>query len=225
MEIRPTILIMENVPNLVFQFKNDFELINKKIELLGYKNYSEILNAKDFGIPQNRERVFMVSIFGNYNYKFPKKKKLKLSINDLLESEIDNKYFLNNKQLISSKILDPKGICTYLDIINGDDRLPKIYLACAIRTRDKKQKIEISKNPKILNCLTTVIKDTLLTDLKYIRRLTPKECWRLMGIDDRYFEKAAHVCSETQLYKQAGNGIVINVLEAIFSELLKIKKG
>ena len=53
-----------------------------------------------------------------------------------------------------------------------------------------------------------------------IRKLTPKECWRLMGFDDEDFEKASKVCSNTQLYKQAGNSIVVNVLEAILKELL-----
>lgn len=53
-----------------------------------------------------------------------------------------------------------------------------------------------------------------------IRKLTPKECWRLMGQDDEDFAKAESVCSNTQLYKQAGNSIVVNVLEAIFSNLL-----
>jgi DNA (cytosine-5)-methyltransferase 1 len=54
-----------------------------------------------------------------------------------------------------------------------------------------------------------------------IRKLTPKECWRLMGFDDEDFEKAEKVNSNTQLYKQAGNSIVVNVLEAIFKNLLK----
>lgn len=54
-----------------------------------------------------------------------------------------------------------------------------------------------------------------------IRKLTPKECWRLMGFDDSDYEKASKVCSDTQLYKQAGNSIVVNVLEGILKELLK----
>ncbi len=57
-----------------------------------------------------------------------------------------------------------------------------------------------------------------------IRKLTPKECWRLMGFDDSDFEKASQVCSNTQLYKQAGNSIVVNVLEEIFKNLLKEKE-
>ena len=57
-----------------------------------------------------------------------------------------------------------------------------------------------------------------------IRKLTPKECWRLMGFDDEDYEKASKVCSNAQLYKQAGNSIVVNVLMAIVNELLK-KEG
>lgn len=58
-----------------------------------------------------------------------------------------------------------------------------------------------------------------------IRKLTPKECWRLMGFDDEDVEKAAEVCSNSQLYKQAGNSIVVNVLMAIFKELFVPKKS
>lgn len=58
-----------------------------------------------------------------------------------------------------------------------------------------------------------------------IRRLTPKECWRLMGFDDEDFEKARAVCSDTQLYKQAGNSIVVNVLEAILGNLLEVERS
>ena len=58
-----------------------------------------------------------------------------------------------------------------------------------------------------------------------VRKLTPKECWRLMGFDDSDFNKAQTVCSNTQLYKQAGNSIVVNVLEAILTNLLKEKKN
>ena len=82
--------------------------------------------------------------------------------------------------------------------------------------------MEINKNGTS-NTITTVQKDNYAVELpEYrIRKLTPKECWRLMGFDDIDFEKASQVNSNAQLYKQAGNSIVVNVLEAIFKELLR----
>ena len=72
----------------------------------------------------------------------------------------------------------------------------------------------------ICNTLTTVQKDNLLLEPQYrIRKLTPLECWRLMGFTDEDYYKAAEVSSNTQLYKQAGNSIVVNVLEAIFKQM------
>ena len=70
------------------------------------------------------------------------------------------------------------------------------------------------------DCLGVVVKEEKMNNLR-IRKLTPKECWRLMGFDDEDFDKAAKVNSNTQLYKQAGNSIVVNVLEAILKELLE----
>jgi DNA (cytosine-5)-methyltransferase 1 len=91
---------MENVPNVIGR-KNikDFQLWETKLEHLGYMNFVQILNAKDYGIPQNRARCFMVSIHGKYNYEFPKKEELKLRLKDFLDNEVDEKYFLSEKML------------------------------------------------------------------------------------------------------------------------------
>ena len=96
----PQILVMENVPE-VCGTKNvrDFEKWQMRLNQLGYTNYCEILNAKDYGIPQNRRRCFMVSILGDYNYTFPKKIHLKHRLKDLLEKDVDEKYFLSQKMV------------------------------------------------------------------------------------------------------------------------------
>lgn len=96
----PDVLLMENVPQVIGK-KNikDFQLWRKKLEELGYSNYVELLNAKDFDIPQNRNRCFMVSILGEYNYTFPKKRKLKLRLKDLLEDKVDEKYYLSDQMI------------------------------------------------------------------------------------------------------------------------------
>jgi len=96
----PQILLMENVPEVCGK-KNvkDMEKWQMRLNELGYTNYCEILNGKDYGIPQNRRRCFMVSILGNYNYTFPKKIQLRYRLKDLLEKDVDEKYFLSQKML------------------------------------------------------------------------------------------------------------------------------
>ena len=80
--------------------------------------------------------------------------------------------------------------------------------------------LEVRKD-EITNCLTSVQKDNLVVSKYNIRKLTPLECWRLMGFKDYEFHKAEKVNSNTQLYKQAGNSIVVDVLESILGALIK----
>lgn len=96
----PQILLMENVPQ-VHGKKNmeHFKAWIEALEKMGYSNYWQDLNAKNFGIPQNRNRCFMVSILGNYKYEFPKPFELKLRLKDRLEDEVDEKYYLNDEQI------------------------------------------------------------------------------------------------------------------------------
>lgn len=96
----PQILLMENVPQILNK-KNlpDFHKWQSRLEELGYKNYVEVLNARDFGIPQNRKRCFMISILGDYSYDWPEPFELKYRLKDFLDSEVDKKYFLSEKML------------------------------------------------------------------------------------------------------------------------------
>lgn len=100
LENKPQILLMENVPEVIGE-KNidDFHKWENKLEQLGYKNYVEILNAKDYGIPQNRKRCFMVSVLGEYAYNFAEKQKLHLKLKDMLEEQVDEKYYLSKKMI------------------------------------------------------------------------------------------------------------------------------
>jgi DNA (cytosine-5)-methyltransferase 1 len=97
---RPRVLLMENVRALFSEtFKDDWREIQIRLEKLGYTSYSDILNAKDYGIAQNRQRVFIVSILGEYYYEFPKPYKLEKRLKDYLEDEVDEKYYLSDKQV------------------------------------------------------------------------------------------------------------------------------
>ena len=100
LENKPQILLMENVPEVIGE-KNidDFHKWENRLEQLGYKNYVEILNAKDYGIPQNRKRCFMVSVLGEYAYNFPIKFKREYRLKDLLEKIVDKKYYLTDKHI------------------------------------------------------------------------------------------------------------------------------
>lgn len=95
---RPGISIIENVKNLTSKrFKEQFETILKDIEELGYNNYWQVLNAKNYSVPQNRERIFIVSIrkdIDKNNFVFPSPVELKLKLKDLLEDTVDDKFYL-----------------------------------------------------------------------------------------------------------------------------------
>ena len=96
----PKVLIMENVPDLIqASFVSEFAEIRRELEELGYSNYVERLNAKDYGVAQNRDRVFMVSILGEWYYEFPSGVKLEKRLKDYLEDEVDEKYFISSQKI------------------------------------------------------------------------------------------------------------------------------
>jgi DNA (cytosine-5)-methyltransferase 1 len=113
----PQVLLMENVPQVISDANiADFHEWQKFLESKGYTNYVEVLNAKDFGVAQNRERCFMVSLLGQWNYKFPQPIPLTKTMKDYLEDEVDEKYYINSekaqnliKQLMDSGQLENRG--------------------------------------------------------------------------------------------------------------------
>lgn len=373
-KIRPKYVIWENVKNLLSKkHKHNFDNYIQTMQNLGYRSYYKVLDAKDYGIPQHRERIFTVSIRNDIDkdFCFPEKEPLTIRLKDLLEKEVEDKYYLNDKQikrietttyntgktriqkkdycdtLCARDWKDPKCIQVgntepkvliknatkkgYIEAVEGDSvnlaypesttRRGRVgnqvaqTLQCndnmgVIQKVDIKQKVKVRKYPvnteklcetlrnakvdndinnkqleillnvplttvehwfrkdncfaipapeiwfklkEILNINTnefdesimtfeekdgvyekanrcylaegiaptlTLQEEKIITDLR-IRKLTPKECWRLMGFDDEDFEKAKSVpTSNSQLYKQAGNSIVVNVLEEIFKQLL-----
>lgn len=351
---QPRVAIAENVKNLTSKkFNAQFQIVLESLEQAGYNNYWQVLNAKDYGIPQNRERVFIVSIRKDIDtglFKFPEGFPLKLRLKDLLEDEVDESFYINEertktlqKDLINKGTLmidvcqykreghpreynevaltlsardykDPRliqvgsldikgqdivkhvyssnGLSPTLTNIQGGNRQPKILeepkvicvgnvnpsgkgqngtvidseglartitqekgegqkimireaakvdydaptltstsagnekiiTAVAMRGRYNEegkieQNIEVADR-EVANAITTVQKDSMIAEPSLrIRKLTPKECFRLMGFEDSDFEKAEAVNSNTQLYKQAGNSIVVPVVEHIIKAL------
>ena len=255
-KLKPKYVIWENVNNLLSKKHiHNFEAYQEAMRNLGYTNYYQVLNAKNYGVPQNRERVFTVSIRNDLDwnsFEFPESFPLEKKLKDILDDKVDEQYYLSFKALscfmsngtgkyprrerflqnINRKNQDIGNSVTTRAGGRPTDNFVQEPFTVASRGRynedgDIEQHLEPRKDG-MPNTITTVQKDNLVAkgclDGMRIRKLTPKECWRLMGFDDTDFEKAEKVNSNTQLYKQAGNSIVVNVLEGILSNLLKEDK-
>ena len=270
-DTKPKVAIAENVKALTSKrFAKEFKTVLKSLDEAGYNCYWKVLNAKNYGIPQNRDRVFIVSIrkdIDNFEFHFPQPIELKLRLKDFLESDVDEKYYLSdkleiyvlgnavNKQLkdmynrenaylnkdisytINTNSIRRVGDTNY--ICEGIDEEIQVKDFLKIKEATKKGYSEAyagdyvniqfpnSKTRRgrvgngIANTLLTSKENGVVVDnpLK-LRRLTEKECFRLMGFDDSDCDiLKENGISMTQIYKQAGNSIVVDVLEALFKEL------
>lgn len=330
---KPALSIIENVKNLTGKrFKNEFEMVLSDLDNAGYNSYYQVLNAKNYGIPQNRERVFIISIrkdLDNGKFKFPEPFDNGLRLKDLLEDEVDEKFYipdekvgrfitnLNDKtsllydscqvkregksreyseyaptltsrdykdpRLVNDnavkqlgnivntgnwdnpqrgRIYSPDGCSPTLNTCSGGGLEPKVIQIG--RLNSSQDGIVIDENgiapthtaghgntPKVLKigninpsgnemngCVYSEgeLSPTLttkkgegskvailpVTNNIRIRKLTPKECFRLMGFSDENFYAAKNAgISNSQLYKQAGNSIVTDILYYIYVELYK----
>lgn len=316
--VKPRIAIAENVKNLTGKrFKNEFEIVLNSLDQAGYNNYYKVLNAKDYGIPQNRERVFIVSIrkdIDNGLFEFPQPIELTKRLKDVLEDDVEEKYYLKNltmtfinnsfkqekngngfrfephvksnancaKAIITraggrmddnfiidietdqekfkfdstnkllqigtldikgqdniKRVYSDEGICPTLTNMQGGNRQPKIltntfvgkayndflnkngYIPYMFNAYNKAEikniaPTQTTKCHNIGSSSAVLIKN----DDFRIRKLTPKECFRLMGFEDKDVDiLIENNISDSQIYKMAGNSIVVNVLEAIFKQI------
>lgn len=247
----PRLLIMENVVDLVSKkFIRHFQEIQTEIEKLGYLNYTSVLNAKNYGVAQTRERVFMISIMGEYAYKFPKSKKLEKTLKDYLEDIVDKKYLLSEKMILTlqdnanrngyirSEKFKPHFLNSkYAFAIKTSGGHKNMDNFIVVKTKNKVgysigqdgDGINMDRPHQKNGVIQKQISPTLKTQKQIgrfvkgeIRRLTPLESWRLMGIDDEDFWKAKKSgISDTQLYKQAGNGIVVDVFASLLEPMIE----
>lgn len=317
----PQILFMENVPQVHADAnKTDFQNWIDFLTDLGYVSYWKDLNAKNYGVAQNRNRCFMFSFLGEFNYKFPKPIPLEKRLKDYLEDSVDEKYYIDNEKtqklirtLIDNGTLQNTMLRTEQVCVDGTIKKPKkrevancikAKYDCGISNLQSEGNVVIDRlrresgktrgrNPDdpsdrtagspteqrlepnmqgISNCLTSVQKDNLVLnkqatkegsieceiggcfdasypesttrrgrvqdkgnicptltaqnqeivriESKYrIRKFTPRECGRLMGVSDEDISKMEKNNSDTQLYKQFGNSIVVNVMRAMFENL------
>lgn len=319
---RPMYVMIENVKNLVSKkFKSYFDSMLQELEEMGYNTYWKVLNAKDYGIPQNRERVFVICIrkdVDNGSFKFPQPFDNGLRLKDFLDKEVDEKYYIpyervkelieqskkghvpnNNLEvqithalssreyensgwkdvcptLLAKDYKDSKVVAEHIEVRpcltpnrinkrqNGrrfkEDGEPSFTLTTqdihgVLITENKCIQVgnlegekwdkmhEVSKRvyseeglaPTIHTCSGGNTEPKILTkecrglggntglylDNYKIRKLTPEECYRLMGFSEEDIKRVRGIgMSDSQMYKQAGNSIVVNVLEHIFENLL-----
>jgi len=165
-----------------------------------YHIYYKVLNAKHHGVPQNRERVFLIGIRDDKdnNFSFPAEEHLTKRLKDVLESEVDKKYNIEN----------------IYNIRRLSETLEKNELPNDIRIIDSYNK-SIHEDSICISTRVNASSCTHLWDTKLIRRLTPRECFRLMDFPDSF----TWICSDSQAYKQAGNSIVVGVLAKIIAKL------
>lgn len=263
-EDRPRWLLVENVKNLL-SIGNGFDFARLLCEVggHGYSLQWDTLNSKDYGVPQNRERVFIVCYLGNISGRevFPLRRtdgenpcELKEITQGVADAQLARTlkgesggqggktglYAVRFRYTERGEKSREKGRMEHVEIANaltskhcGDQTADcsNGVLVAPVSTPDRAEKHQNGRRIKEPGepSFTLTAQDrhgvALLDKNIRIRRLTPRECWRLQGFPDEYFEKAkAAGISDTQLYKQAGNGVTVNVARAIGARLKEVEK-
>lgn len=306
----PKYLMLENVKNLVGKkFKPQFDEWVAWLDELGYNTYWKVLNAKDYGVPQNRERVFAISIrkdIDDGKFEFPQPFDNGVRLKDVLEDNVDEKYYLTDTMIrgfikhneshtakgtgfiwkprdvngtastlransalaptdntiletnrcvkvgdlnyypyeTSNRVYSKEGISPTLTTMQGGNTEPKIAEPIAyVKEATKKGYAKIYEGDSVnleqpnsktrrgrvgkgcAQTLTTSCNQAVVEpEAKSfrVRKLTPRECYRLMGFTDEQFDRSQTFSSDSQLYKQAGNSIVVDVLYYIFGKLFEV---
>ena len=251
-EARPSIFVYENVKGfLSIDSGKSYQRFTDALRGLGYHCHAEILNTKDYGIPQNRERLYIVGFLSADEYhafSYAPKQALELNLGDMLDREVDEKYFLSDRVLALFRSKNPKfngafrpkdtneSIANTL-VTNPGHRRTDAFIKVAgeldIPTFRRARQIYgtggvsptllTAKNnqetPKVIQRSNSFEQNNLLKSER-IRKLTPRECLRLQGFPENF----KIVVSDTQAYKQAGNAMSVNVVKMIL-EQIKLAKN
>lgn len=214
---RPRYVIWENVSDVLSKRHREyFEDYLETMKQLGYHNFYQVMVAKDYGIPQNRQRLFVVSCLEEITFEFPSPIPLTQTALDFLDKEVDPKYYRDNHLPLVDGVYHirqgtKKG---YIEL-----KAPGI---CDLSYPNSKiRRGRVQGEGKIVPTLTASKQSIMFVDeMGRLREMTPLERWRLMGFEDNAYYRAAHAgVSENQLYKQAGNSIVVTILEQLFQQL------
>lgn len=247
-ENRPKYLFIENVKNLLsINGGTDFLKLLIELDEIGYDAEWQLLNSKDFGVPQNRERVFVIGhLRGEGGSKvFPISGSNGKTIKQLIGGSQGNRvYSVDGLSVCLSANGGGQGAKTGLYAINVGRKDKPEYIntsnglmardykgignqkmtAVAVLTPDRLEKRQngrrFKEDGEPMFTLTAQDRHGVMINGCQIRKLTPKECFRLQGWNDEDYEKAANVCSESQLYKQAGNGVSVPVIRAIAEKIV-----
>ena len=248
-EIKPKVFIFENVRALLSVDNGEaWKIIYNKFRQTGYTFYYDKLNAKNFGIPQNRERLFVIGFKNKQNFLFPQPVKLKNNMQDLLEGEFDKKFYLPPKGV--AFVTKNKNLKKRYTQVNGkialcqkrnqqfnwhgdfvqvkksnikkyilSDKVKKYVLSSGTKGFYSKPEIDLEIARPLVSTMHKMHRsgvDNYISLKKgKIRKLTPRECLRLMGFPDNFKQ----VVSDTQLYRQTGNSIVVNIIIALLKEM------
>ena len=233
-QIKPRFVFLENVKGLLNHNKGDtFRTILSTFDELGYDVQWRVLNSKDFGVPQNRERVYIIGhLRGDSGREvfsiFGENREVNQSNVKQLGNISNSNSFGGNPQ--TGRVYSDNGLSPTLNTMQGGGREPKVMVKEATQKgydiATVGDSINISQpNSKtrrgrvghgIANTLVTGSEQATLTSEYRIRKLTPRECWRLQSFPDELFDKAQQAgLSDSQLYKQAGNSVTVNVIEYI----------
>lgn len=236
---KPKYLLMENVKALLsVKHKHNFDIWKEWLDDMGYNSYVMVLNAKHFGISQNRERVFMVSIRKDVDtgYEIPVGKELDVKISKFVDYSVTDRLSMEkHRDIVGRDIALQDRIKNVLNGIEHEipkhkiDGLGQVYASfrSTAVTNHESWYVQTltTANQKVY--LGGISKEKLydesddLVNHFWCRELSSREYWRLMGFTDEDYDKASKVTKVASLYRQAGNSIVVPVLEAIFTNLLK----
>lgn len=201
---KPSMFLLENVKNLKSHNDgNTLEFMIKSLRNLGYDVCFEVLKARDFGLPQNRERIYIVGFNFKTNFIFPKPLNIKTKLNDILEKNVDEKYTISDRlwQGHQRRKIENKKAGKGFGYGLFDKNSEYVNTLSARYYKDGSEILieQIGKNP---------------------RKLTPRECARLQGFKDSFTIPV----SNNQAYRQFGNSVAINVIENIAKEIKKALK-
>ena len=236
---KPKYLLMENVKALLsVKHKHNFDIWKEWLDDMGYNSYVMVLNAKHFGIPQNRERVFMVSIRKDVDtgYEIPVGREIDVKISDFVDYSVEARLPMDKQGDIVRR--DASLQARIKNKLNGIeheiskhriDGLGQVYATfrSTVVTNHESWYVQTltTANQKVYlgGISTEKLYDDSddLVNYFWSRELSSREYWRLMGFTDDDYDKAFQVTRVSYLYRQAGNSIVVQVLEAIFTNLLK----
>ena len=203
---KPAMILLENVKGFVNHDKGrTMKIVKETLEDLGYNVFYKVLNAKDFGVPQNRERIYIVGInkskLGNIGFKFPDPLFKPTRVGDILESKVDDKYTLSNKlwQGHKRRLKEhrAKGNGFGYSLFDGNSKYTSTISARYYKDGSEILIQQKDKNP---------------------RKLTPREAARLQGFPESFKIPV----SDTQAYRQFGNSVAVPVISAIAKEMVKI---